>query len=74
MRTIAQERNKSCAQISINWILQKGVIPIPGCRNAGHAVDNFGAKDFDLSPEEVERLDAASLRSKEFSSGGFDLE
>jgi pyridoxine 4-dehydrogenase len=73
LKSIAAERQRSCAQVSINWIIQKGVIPIPGCRNVGHATDNFGAIDFDLTEEEVQRLDAASLRSKEFSSGGFDL-
>jgi pyridoxine 4-dehydrogenase len=73
VRAIASEREKSCSQISINWILQKGVIPIPGCRNVGHAMDNFGSLDFSLMPEEMERLDLASMRSQEFSSGGFDL-
>ena len=74
LRSIAAEREKSCAQVSINWIMKKGAIPIPGCRNAGHAKDNFGALDFSLTDEEVSRLDQASEASQEFSSGGFELE
>ena len=74
LKSIASDRNKSCAQVSINWIVQKGVIPIPGCRNDRHAADNFGALDFTLTEQEIARLDRASEASQEFSSGGFDLE
>uniref|UniRef100_A0A7S4W2B6 NADP-dependent oxidoreductase domain-containing protein n=1 Tax=Ditylum brightwellii TaxID=49249 RepID=A0A7S4W2B6_9STRA len=74
VQTIATANNVSCAQVSLNWIMKKGVIPIPGCRNGAHALDNFASLDFVLSEEEVERLDVASMNSMEFSSGGFELE
>eukprot|EP00568_Trieres_chinensis_P003623 CAMPEP_0183307338 /NCGR_PEP_ID=MMETSP0160_2-20130417/17269_1 /TAXON_ID=2839 ORGANISM="Odontella Sinensis, Strain Grunow 1884" /NCGR_SAMPLE_ID=MMETSP0160_2 /ASSEMBLY_ACC=CAM_ASM_000250 /LENGTH=367 /DNA_ID=CAMNT_0025470903 /DNA_START=53 /DNA_END=1156 /DNA_ORIENTATION=+ len=74
LRDIANEKERSCAQVAVNWVTSKGVIPIPGCRNSAHAADNFGALEFRLTKEEVERLDKASEASMEFSSGGFELE
>jgi len=34
MRDIASARNKTVAQVAINYVISKGVIPIPGARNA----------------------------------------
>jgi diketogulonate reductase-like aldo/keto reductase len=34
MRDIASARNKTVAQVAINYVITKGVIPIPGARNA----------------------------------------
>ena len=69
------QRNKTPAQVSLNWVISKGAIPIPGCRNARHAADNAGAMGWRLTDSEVGELEAASDRCDlEFSSGGFKLE
>ncbi len=54
---IAQEHNKTIAQVSINWLLTNpnvDVIPIPGMRNVKQVKDNVGAIDWELSKEERE--------------------
>lgn len=57
---LAQETGKSVAQIAINWCLcQKGVVAIPKGNSTEHILDNCGASDWRLSPEQLARLDAA---------------
>lgn len=73
LRRIAAEKGKTAAQVSINWVMMKNVIPIPGARNSKMAEDNFGAMGWALSEDEVAELEAAALESDEFSSGGFEL-
>ncbi len=51
---------KSPAQIALNWLMCKGTVPIPGARNQQQAQENSGAMGWQLSAEEVERLDKIS--------------
>ena len=62
METIAQARNKTTAQVALNWLLAKGehIIPIPGAKNLRQATDNAGAIGWRLSEEEFQRVDEAS--------------
>ncbi len=75
LRRVASERGKTVPQVSINYVLCKGAIPIPGARDAAMAAANMGAMGWRLSDEEVAALEAASdAVGFEFSSGGFKLE
>ncbi len=51
---------KSSAQVSLNWTICKGTLPIPGAKNADQALQNAGALGWKLTEEEVDRLDSAS--------------
>eukprot|EP00536_Pseudo-nitzschia_multiseries_P010962 jgi/Psemu1/319972/estExt_fgenesh1_pm.C_3530010 len=73
LRRIAAERNKTVAQVAINWIMMKGAIPIPGARNSEMARDNFGSMGWALTLEEVAELEMVASKTGEFSSGGFEL-
>lgn len=75
LRAIAASRGKSVPQVSINWVLSKGAIPIPGARDGAMAAANMGAMGWRLDAKEVAALEAASdAVGFEFSSGGFKLE
>jgi len=75
LRRIAAARGKTVAQVSINWCLAKGAIPIPGARDGQMASDNLGAMGWRLDDSEVAALEAAAdAIGFEFSSGGFKLE
>ena len=75
LRRIAAERGKTVPQVSINYCLSKGAIPIPGARNAEMAAANMGAMGWRLEAGEVAALEAAADSiGFEFSSGGFTLE
>ena len=51
---------KTSSQVALNWVISKGAVPIPGARNVKQAVENIGALDWNLAPEEVATLDEAS--------------
>jgi aryl-alcohol dehydrogenase-like predicted oxidoreductase len=51
---------KSPSQVALNWLICKGVLPIPGVKNISQANDNLGALGWRLSDEEVAYLDSAS--------------
>jgi aryl-alcohol dehydrogenase-like predicted oxidoreductase len=59
---VAKETGKSVPQIALNWLLQRPTVAnvILGARNEAQLEDNLGAVDFCLSPDQMDRLDAAS--------------
>ncbi len=59
---ISAETGKTVAQVSLNWLLQRPTVAsvIIGARDEAQLLDNLGAVGWNLSPEQVARLDAAS--------------
>lgn len=53
---------KTPSQVSLNWLICKGAIPIPGAKNLRQAQENFGALGWRLSEDEVQALDKKSAR------------
>ena len=62
---IAEETNKSVAQVALNWVLQRPTVcnVVIGARNEEQLKQNLGAVGWNLSLNQVKRLDAASERS-----------
>jgi aryl-alcohol dehydrogenase-like predicted oxidoreductase len=62
LEEIAQETGKTIPQIAINWLLQRPTVAnvIIGARNEEQLVQNLGAVGWNLTAEQVARLDAAS--------------
>lgn len=60
MQEIALQRDKSLAQIALNWVICKGVVPIAGARNEAQLKDNLGACGWRLSGEEVLLLESTA--------------
>ena len=58
------ELGRTSAQVAINWVRQQQaralIIPILGARTEAHLKDNLASLDFELSPEQIQRLEAAS--------------
>lgn len=57
---IADEIEKTPAQVSLNWLLCKGIFPILGARTEEQMIENLGCLDFDLSREHQKALDKIS--------------
>jgi len=53
---------KTPSQVSLNWLICKGAIPIPGAKNLRQASENFGALGWRLSEDEVQALEKASYQ------------
>ena len=63
LKEIAQNHNKSVAQIILKWDIQKGVVVIPGSSNPAHIKENIDIFDFELTAEEMQKI--ASLERNE---------
>lgn len=59
---IAAQTGKTVPQIAINWLLQRPTVSsvIMGARNEEQLRQNLGAIGWNLTPEQIKRLDAAS--------------
>jgi aryl-alcohol dehydrogenase-like predicted oxidoreductase len=58
---LATSKGISPAQAALAWILAKGddIVPIPGTRRLEYLMENLGAVDVTLRPEEIDALDQA---------------
>lgn len=62
MDEVAEETGKTIPQIALNWLLQRPTVStvLIGARNEEQLRQNLGAVGWNLSPEQVAKLDAAS--------------
>ncbi|MBR0346398.1 MAG: aldo/keto reductase [Rudaea sp.] len=62
---IAKETGKSIPQIALNWLLQRPTVStvVIGARNEERLKQNLGAVGWNLSKEQVAKLDAASAKT-----------
>jgi aryl-alcohol dehydrogenase-like predicted oxidoreductase len=61
LREIADAHGRSSAQVAIRWLIENDlVLPIPGAKNGRQAADNAAARDFSITPAEIEALDRAT--------------
>ena len=64
LEEIARETGKTIPQVALNWLLQRPTVAniIIGARNEEQLRQNLGAVGWNLSKEQVERLNRASAR------------
>ncbi|MDF5727522.1 MAG: aldo/keto reductase [Rhizonema sp. PD38] len=58
--TVAIEIGCSAAQVALNWLRQQEVIPIVGARKHSQVQDNLNCINFNLSAEQIEKLNHVS--------------
>ena len=58
MQEIATAHNKSTAQVSLRWVLQQGVLPLPKSVHVDRMKQNMDIFDFELSPTEMATISA----------------
>lgn len=63
LQEVAEEVGKTVPQVSLNWLLQRPTISslIIGARNEEQLKDNLGAVGWNLTPEQVAKLEDASF-------------
>ena len=68
LEVVARETGKSVPQIALNWVLQRPTVAnvIIGARNEAQLRDNLGAVGWNLTSEQIARLDAASDRPRAY--------
>ena len=58
MQEIATAHNKSTAQVSLRWVLQQRVLPLPKSVHVDRMKQNMDIFDFELSPTEMATISA----------------
>jgi aryl-alcohol dehydrogenase-like predicted oxidoreductase len=62
LREIGEAHNKQPAQVALNWLItQRSTFPIPGAKNEHQAHQNAGALGWEMTGEEAEKLELATL-------------
>lgn len=56
---------KTPSQVSLNWLICKGTVPIPGVKNVRQLQDNLGALGWRLTEAEVSALDTAAAQTEQ---------
>ncbi|PWY73815.1 Aldo/keto reductase [Aspergillus sclerotioniger CBS 115572] len=59
LRMLAEKYGKSEAQVLVRWSLQKGYVPLPKSVTESRIVENSQVFDFELSGEDMRRLQTA---------------
>ena len=60
---------KTASQVALNWVICKGALPIPGAKNPQQAEINAGGDGWQLTADEVAKLDEATDGFRDYSSG-----
>lgn len=61
IQEIAQETQKSMAQVSVNWVISHGWIPLVGCTKPWHVEESIKSLGWQLTPTQLAALDEAAL-------------
>jgi aryl-alcohol dehydrogenase-like predicted oxidoreductase len=60
LQSIGAAHDKTPVQVALNWLVSRGVVPIPGAKNAKQAEQNAGALGWEITPAEREQLNNVS--------------
>ena len=58
LNEIGRAHGKTPGQITLRWLLEQNVIAIPRTAKESRAAENFDIFDFELTPEEIDRIHA----------------
>ncbi len=64
LREVADGYDKTPAQVSLNWLMKRGALVIPGAKNAKQAAQNAGALGWQLQDDDAKRLGEVAERVK----------
>jgi len=58
LEKIGQEKDVTSSQLALAWLIQKGIVPIPGTKRVRYVEQNIAATDIQLTTEELQRIEA----------------
>jgi len=57
IRQVAEKHDATPAQVSLAWVLETGVVPIPKSGSPAHIRENYAALDLDLDDADMAKID-----------------
>lgn len=73
IKDMAQKYSKTPAQILINWAIQRGTAVIPKSTTPDRIKENFQVFDFDLSMEDVEKIESLNQNIRTISPDSWGI-
>jgi 2,5-diketo-D-gluconate reductase A len=61
---IARQHGRSVAQVALRWNIQRGTVVIPKSVRPERMAENFDVFDFELSPQEMDRISGLDRRGR----------
>ncbi|MDR2565956.1 MAG: aldo/keto reductase [Bifidobacteriaceae bacterium] len=58
IRAVAGETGKSAAQVVLRWLIQLGIVAFPKTSKPARLAENLAIDDFELRPDQMERINA----------------
>ena len=71
---IGEKYGKTAPQIILRWHLQVGTIAIPGSTNPDHIAENFDIFDFELTDDEMEKMNMLNKGVRSYTVSEEDAE
>ena len=68
LQEIGQAHGKTLAQTALHYLLQRGVVIIPKSTHKERMQENFNIFDFELSTDEMKRIEALDTKQSLFFS------
>jgi 2,5-diketo-D-gluconate reductase B len=69
IQQVAEKHGVSEAQVSLAWLREKGVTPIPKATSEAHVRDNWASRTLDLDAEDVASIDGIDRRERQVDPG-----
>jgi 2,5-diketo-D-gluconate reductase A len=66
LSTIGKKHNKSVAQVTLRWLIQRGVVVIPKSAHKKRIFENFNIFDFELSTEDMKTIEMLDTKTSSF--------
>lgn len=66
LQSIADQHQKTIAQVVLRWLTQRGVVVIPKSVRKERMVENFNSFDFELSAENMRSIASLDMKKSQF--------
>ncbi|WP_303894641.1 aldo/keto reductase [Terrimonas ferruginea] len=57
IETMAEEKKVTTSQLALAWIINKGIVPIPGTKRRKYVEQNIAATEIELTPADMSKLE-----------------
>ncbi|MBD8349531.1 aldo/keto reductase [Dysgonomonas sp. HGC4] len=66
LAAIGKKHNKSIAQVTLRWLIQRGIVAIPRTSSKEHMMENINIFDFELDASDMQQISKLDLDTSQF--------
>lgn len=69
LKTVGEKYNKTPAQVTLRWMLQKDIAVIPKASSTEHLKENLNVFEFELSEKDMKKVDSIQIKKRNVDTG-----